>query len=95
MRLINVCHLPALSAVLASLIFSRDPEVKGEQLSLSSEDILWPPPLAKRVDINNLVSKELGQGWTLHVVKYYALVPVESAAQALESYKLQSGLFLS
>ena len=108
MRLINVCHLPALSAILASLIVIASasqrtplldrkgeyPEVKQEQLSLSSDDTLWPPPLAKRLDITDLVSKDIGQGWTVQVIRYYALVPVESAAQALESYELQSGLFL-
>lgn len=104
MRLMNVCHLSALSAVLASLIVISSagprtplhtrkgeyPEVKREQPSLSSDETLWPRPLAERADINDLVSKELGQGWTVHVVKYYALVPVNSAAQALESYELQS-----
>ncbi|KAF6226038.1 hypothetical protein HO173_012528 [Letharia columbiana] len=99
MRLINVCPVSALSAVLAFLtvissatphtpLLTRkgdDVETKREQVSLSSDGTLGPRPLAKRVDINDLVSTELGQ-WTMHVIKYYALVPVESAAQALESF---------
>lgn len=103
MRLINVCPVSALSAVLAFLtvissatphtpLLTRkgdDVETKREQVSLSSDGTLGPRPLAKRVDINDLVSTELGQ-WTMHVIKYYALVPVESAAQALESYELLS-----
>lgn len=98
MRLINVCPLWALSAILTFLtvISSASPhtplrtrtgdglELKRELMSLSSDGTLRPRPLAERVDINDLKSKELDQGWTVHVIKYYALMPVDSAAQALE-----------
>lgn len=101
MRLINVCHLSALPAVLASVIVitstaprtplltrrGDDLEVEQQQLSLAPDGTVAPHPLVKRVDINDLVSKEIGQGWTMHVVNYYALVPVDSAALALESYE--------
>lgn len=34
---------------------------------------------------------EIATQWTIHDIKYYALVPINSAAQALESYELLSG----
>ncbi len=81
-RPINVCHLLALSTVLAILTVitsatSRTPlltkevydlEVKQEQLPLLSDRTLGPRQLAKRIDINNLVSKELGQGVRIFAV---------------------------
>ncbi len=77
MRLISVCDQLALSAVFAFLIavFSAtrgaplldikecDVEFKQEQQSSSSDSTLGPGPLAKRADINDLVSKSLGQGY--------------------------------
>lgn len=78
MRLIKVYRLSTLSAVLASLAVitsasQRTPlltnkgelsEIKQEQLSLSSNHTLCPPPLAKRVEKDDLVLMETGQGWT-------------------------------